>query len=158
MENIIDDVKAEFNRAKGRIAHDLASTPDDKINWAPSETARTPVQLVAHGAMGTMGITGMLAGKPFPYNNMQEMDTASRAAEKEFTSREQALGFLEKTSNEFLEWLDTLSAEQIASTVSLPFGDIPMAMAITFPADHLRCHAAQIEYLQTIYGDYSMHG
>lgn len=157
MENIIDDVKAEFNRAKDRITRDLTTTPDDKINWSPTESARTPIQLVAHAALGTTGITGMLAGKPFPFSNMQEMDTASRQAEKEFTSREQVLAFLDKSSNEFLTWLDTLTAEQIASTLTLPFGPVPMASAITFPADHLRCHAAQIEYVQTTYGDYSMH-
>lgn len=156
MENIIDDVKAEFSRAKGRIAKDLTNTPDDKINWAPTESARTPIQLVAHAAMGTMGIAGLLSGKPFPYSSMQEMDAASRIAEKEFTTREHALGFLEKTSTEYFAWLDTLTPEQIASTVTLPFGPIPMAAAITFPADHLRCHAAQLEYVQTTYGDYKM--
>jgi len=157
MANIIDDVKAEYNRAKGRITNDLTTTPDDKINWSPTETARTPLELVAHAAMGTEGITGMLSGKPFPFESMQAMDAASRKAEKEFTSREQALGFLDKASSEFFAWLDTLSAEQIASTITLPFGPVPLATAITFPADHLRCHASQIEYVQTTYGDYSMH-
>jgi len=156
MENIIENVKAEFSRAKGRIERDLTSTPDDKINWAPTEAARTPIQLVAHAAMGTEGIAGLLSGKPFPFSSMQEMDAASRKAEKEFTTREQALGFLEKTSNEYFAWLDTLTPEQIASTVALPFGDVPLAYAITFPADHLRCHAAQLEYVQTTYGDYKM--
>ena len=79
MENIIDDVKAEFNRAKGRIERDLTSTPDDKINWAPTESARTPIQLVAHAAMGTEGIAGLLSGKPFPFSSMQDMDEIRRA-------------------------------------------------------------------------------
>jgi hypothetical protein len=158
MANIIDDVKAEFSRASSRIANDLTKTPDDKLNWSPSESARNPIQLVAHAAMGTTGITGMLAGKPFPFSSMQELDTAMRKQEKEFTSREQALELLEQSSNDFLAWLDTLTEEQIASTITLPFGPTAMAAAITFPADHLRCHASQLEYLQTTYGDYTMHG
>jgi hypothetical protein len=32
-----------------------------------------------------------------------------------------------------------------------------MAMAITFPADHMRGHTAQIDYLQTIWGDHDWH-
>jgi hypothetical protein len=157
MEDVVSQAKAEFTRAKDRIASCLANTPDDKINWSPSATSRTPVQLVAHAAMGTQGINGMLAGKPFPFTSMEDMDAHSRAAEKGFTTREQALGLLEKTSAEYLAWLDNLTPEQIGGMVTLPFGQAPMAAAITFAADHLRGHAGQIEYIQTIYGDQSWH-
>jgi hypothetical protein len=157
MEEISSQAKAEFVRAKERMAHNLATTPDDKINWSPAPTARTPIQLVAHGAMGTAGIQGMLMGKPFPYSSFAEMDTALRVQEKEFTTREQALDLLEKTSAEYLQWLDTLTAEQLASTVQAPFGSIPMVIGITLPADHLRNHCGQIDYVQTICGDLDWH-
>ena len=32
-----------------------------------------------------------------------------------------------------------------------------MSVAITLPADHMRGHIAQIEYIQTIWGDYDWH-
>jgi len=157
MENIIPEAKAELTRAKERAERALATTPDDKINWSPGPCARTPIQLVAHGAMGISGIQGMLVGKPFPYAGIVEADTAWRAAEKEFTNREQVLALLEQSSAEYLAWLDTLTAEQLASTLELPFGSFPMAAAITFAADHLRNHAAQIDYIQTVYGDQDWH-
>jgi len=157
VENIIPEAKAEFTRAKERIARALSTTPDDKINWSPGPCARTPLQQVAHGAMAICGIQGMLVGKPFPYADIVEADAAWRAAEKEFTTREQVLGLLEQSSAEYLAWLDTLTAEQLASTLQLPFGSFPMAAAITFAADHLRNHAAQIDYIQTVYGDQSWH-
>jgi hypothetical protein len=84
MEDTLGQTKAEFLRAKERMAHALSTPPDDKINWAPSPTARTPLQLVAHSAMGITGIQDMLAGKPFPYSGPAELDTASRTAEKEY--------------------------------------------------------------------------
>lgn len=157
MENIIPEAKAEFIRAKGRMAHALATTPDDKINWSPGSCARTPLQQVVHGAMGISVIQDMIDGKPFPYADIVEADTAWRAAEKEFTTREQVLGLLEQNSGDYLAWLDTLTSEQLASTLQLPFGSFPMAAAITFAADHLRNHAAQIDYIQTIYGDRDWH-
>ncbi len=157
MENIIPEAKAEFVRAKERMVRALATTPDDKINWSPGTCARTPIQLVAHSAMGIAGIQGMLVGKPFPYADVVAADAAWRAAEKEFTTREQVLGLLEQNSAEYLVWLDTLTSEQVASTLQLPFGTFPMAAAITFAADHLRNHAAQIDYLQTVYGDQDWH-
>ncbi len=39
-----------------------------------------------------------------------------------------------------------------------PFGAVPFATAITFPADHLRGHAAKMEYVQTIWGNHMMQG
>src|SRR5437660_150029 len=153
----INDAKAEFTRAKDRLAKDLKTTKDDKINWSPSSTSRTPVECVAHAAMSIEGIQGMLTGKPFPFSGVDELDAFSRQEEAKFKSREQALGLLEEKSKGYLNWLDTLTPEQIGSTIELPFGSFPLAAAITFPADHLRCHAGQIEYIQTIYGDRDWH-
>jgi hypothetical protein len=157
METIVHEAKAEFTRAKERMARALATTPDDRINWSPGACARTPLQQVAHGAMAISGIQDMLVGKPFPYTDIAKADAEWRAAEKEFTTRAQVLGLLEQSSGAYLAWLDTLTSEQLASTLQLPFGSFPMAAAITFAADHLRNHAAQIDYIQTIYGDMDWH-
>jgi len=154
MPEAVEQAKAEYTRVTSRITKGLKATPEDKLNWAPSDTARTPVQLAAHAAMATEGIAGMLQGKSRPSMSIEEMDRAMRAAEKEFTSAEQALGLLESTSAAYFAWLDTLTDEQLATIVELPFGPMPLAVAITIPADHARQHASQLEYVQTIYGDY----
>lgn len=157
MEDIISQAKAEFVRAKERIARTLASTPEDRIHWSPSPTARTPLQQVGHAAKTTLIIRDLLTGKPLRFASFAEADAATREAEKGFTSRKQVLDLLDQTSDEYLAWLDTLTPEQIGSTVSMPFGQTPMAAGITLPADHLRSHAAQIDYTQTIYGDHDWH-
>ncbi len=157
MEDIISQTKAEFVRAKGQMAHTLATTPDDKLNWAPSATARTPIQQVAHAAMSVSTIQGMLAGKMFPYSGPAELDVAARLADKEFTSRQQALEILERSSTEYLAWLDALTEEQLGATVDMFFGLIPMTIGITFPAEHMHGHIAQMDYIQTIYGDLDWH-
>ncbi len=149
MEDIISQTKAELVRAKQQMAHALATTPDDRINWSPSSTARTPVQQVSHGAKSLPGIQGMLVGKPFPYASVAEFDAALRVEDEELKDREQVLSLLEKNSAEYLSWLDTLTPEQLASMVQPPFGPpVPMAVGITFAAYHLRFHIAQMDYLQ----------
>ena len=153
----INEAKAEFTRAKDRLVKDLKTTPDDKINWSPSPTARTPIECVAHAAMSIEGMQGMFTGKPFPFSGVDELDQFSRQKESEFKTREKAIGLLEENSKGYLDWLDTLTPEQLQSTLDLPFGSFPYAAAITFAADHLRCHAGQIEYIQTIYGDRDWH-
>lgn len=158
MEDIISQAKAELVRTKDQMAHALATTPDDRINWSPSSTARTPVQQVGHGANSLPGIQGMLTGKPFPYKSIAEFEAALRAADAEFTGREQVLALLEKNTSEYLAWLDTVTPSQLAATVQPPFGPpVPMAVAVTFAAYHLRAHVAQMDYIQTIYGDRDWH-
>ena len=98
-----------------------------------------------------------MAGKPFPFASMAEMDATFRAEEETVKTKEQALALLEETSDAYLKWLDTVTPEQIASTVQFPMGVMPMAVAITFAADHMRSNAAQLDYLQTIVGDLDWH-
>ena len=157
MEDIISQTKADFVRTKEQMARALATTPDDKLNWSPSPMARTVVQLAAHAAMAVSGIQGWLTGKPFPFADTAEFDAAMRADEKAFTTREQALSVLEQNSAEYLTWLDGLTSEQLGSTLSLFFGPIPMTVGITLPAEHMRGHIAQMDYIQTISGDHDWH-
>lgn len=157
MNDIVTQAKAEFTRAKERMARALATTPDDKINWSPSSTARTPIQLVAHASMATSLLQDMLQAKPFPYGSVAEFDAGTRKMEKEYTTRAHALGILEQTSTEYFTWLDALTPEQLASTVETFFGPFEMAAAITFAADQMRGHAGQIDYLQTVWGDTDWH-
>ncbi|MHB8635781.1 MAG: DinB family protein [Fimbriimonadaceae bacterium] len=153
----VDAAKAEFTRSMERLIKAYASTPDDKINWSPSATSRTPTELVAHGGMSISGMQGWLAGQPFPFESMTALDDYCRTEEKKFTTRASALAPLEENGAKFLTFLDSLSQETLASTFETQMGAFPMMSAITFPADHLRSHAAQLDYIQTIYGDREMH-
>jgi len=153
----VEAAKAEFTRAKDRLAKAYASTPDDKINWSPTPTSRTPTEVAAHGAMSISGMQGWLAGQPFPFESMAALDEFCRKEEKNFTKREAVIGLLDEKSNKFLTFLDSLSQEKLNSMFETQMGTFPMMSAITFPADHIRGHAAQIDYIQTIYGDREMH-
>lgn len=157
MNDLISQVKTEFTNASERLKSCLISTPEDKINWAPSETARSPLQLVACGAMGTAGMKNTLSGEPFPFSSMQEMDATNRANEKKIKTKEEALKLLNDTSTEYLNWLDTLTPEKLNTVAKMPMGDVPMKVAISYPAGHLHCRACQLDYIQTIYGDLTWH-
>jgi uncharacterized damage-inducible protein DinB len=156
-QEIIEAAKGEFLRAKNRVVNALNTTPPDKRNWAPSKSARSVKDLVAHCASSIPFMIDFLNGVPFPFTNMVEMDDACLAQEREFESAEQAVELLEKNSDGYMEWLNALSLDQLNSVLNTPMGSFPMASAITFPADHLRGHAAQMEYIQTILGDREMH-
>jgi len=154
MSEAVAQTKAEFTRAKSRLEKGLKSTPADKLNWSPSPTSRTAVQLVAHSAMSTSGLARIIKGEGMPFSSMAELDAALRSAEQQYTSADETLALLEATSAEYLGWLDTLTDEDLATIVNLPMGAMPLAVAITFPGAHLVCHASQLDYLQTVWGDH----
>jgi hypothetical protein len=153
----VDAAKAEYTRAKDRLAAVLAATPDDRVSWSPAASARTPLEVVAHGAMSVKGMQGWLSGEPFPFESMAALDAYSRNEEKKYPTREAALKLLEDNSTGFLAFLDSLPQEKLGSMFETQMGTFPMMSAITFPADHLRGHTAQIDYIQTVYGDREMH-
>lgn len=157
MNTITEAAIAEFNRAVDRLKKGLETTPDDRINWSPSESARTPIDVVAHCAMSINGIQGWLEGKPFPYKDLPDLDRHSREEEAKFTSRDAVLNVLEENGKNYTNWMCGLSEEQLGGQFETGFGVFPMSDAITFVADHLRGHAAQLEYIQTIYGDRGFH-
>lgn len=153
MQQVIEDAKAEFLRAKSRLLKGLETTPDDKANWSPSPTSRTPLQLVGHCAASIPGIQGYLMGGPFPFTDMAEMDRTLREEDKGYTSREQVKKSLTDHCDAYIVWLDTLTPEEVGSIKETLMGPQPMAQMVTWVADHLRSHAAQLDYIQTIYGD-----
>src|SRR5262249_62290749 len=122
MRDAIDQAKVDFTRAKEQLAHAFETTPDDRINWSPAPTARTPVQQVAHCADALRNIHRMLQGQQFAVPNSAEADLSFREWEKRFSTREQVLELLERHSSEYVSWLDTLTTDRLDSSIPLPFG------------------------------------
>jgi hypothetical protein len=159
MQETIQQAKENFLRAKARLAHALATTPDDRIDWSPSPTSRTPLQQVAHAAVAIHNIQETLSGRTFAVPTPEEADRGFREEERQYKTREQVLDLLERHGAAYVAWLDALTPEQLATPVTMPFGmgELPVGAGLGFPADHANFHTAQIDYIQTIYGDHDWH-
>ena len=151
----IESVKAEFVRTKECLLTALATTPDDRLRWTPSPTARSPLHIAAHCAASIGNIHGFLDGRPFEVPTMAEADRGFREWEDGLTSREEVVALINERADDFVAWLDALTPERLATSVQTPFGmgAVPVDVAIGFPALHTLCHVSQIAYVQTIYGD-----
>ena len=151
--------KANFLRAKGQICHALANTPDDRLNWSPSPTARTPLHQVVHAANSIEHIYKAMIGQRFAVPTPAEADAGFREVERGFTTREAALALLDAKSDAYIAFLDGMTSEQLDGMMKAPFGlgDVPVRIALSFPVEHTNWHVAQIDYIQTIYGDLDWH-
>ncbi len=159
MNETIDKARADFIRAKDRMTAALDTTPDDRLNWSPSPTARTPIHQVVHAAEAIRNIHNFLDGRVFEVENTEKADKGFREFEKQFTTREAAVELFENHSAAFLQWLDGLSEDRLGDVVQLPFnlGQAPIGPMLSVQAAHLNDHAAQLAYIQTIYGDQDWH-
>lgn len=159
MNDRIQNAKAEFLQAKGGLLHALSTTADDRLDWSPSPTARSPLHQVVHAARSIGNIHGFLDGRPFDVPTPEEADRGFREFERTITRRDEAVSLLESYADAFVAWLDALAPERLGAMVTTPFGmgEVPTELAITFPALHTRWHHAQIDYIQTVYGDLDWH-
>jgi len=155
----IDSARENFLQAKTRLIQLLETTADDKLNWSPSESARSPIRVAAHASQVVHDITEMLDGRTFAIPTTEEAEVFFAEREKPFSTREEVFELLEKNSTEFLAWLDKLTPQSLEGSMTLPFGlgSIPMSQGITVQALHMNDHNGQLAYIQTIYGDRTWH-
>jgi hypothetical protein len=158
-QQVIEHARTNFLQSKGLLSHALSTTADDRLNWSPSPTARTPIQQAAHAAASLKGILEVLNGRTLPFQSTTEADKTFREWEQQFTAREPVLGLLEENSAQYVQWLEALTPEALNTSVELSFGLGAKCLkeALSFAPSHLCWHAAQINYIQTIYGDRDWH-
>jgi hypothetical protein len=159
VREVVEKAKAEFLQAKEGLLHALETTPDDRINWSPSDTARSPLHIVAHCAVGGKAMIGNLKGDTFSIPTTAESYVYFRETEQAFTTREQVAEAWDSFEKEYFAWLDQLTPERYESMMDLPFGlgSMPTSMGIAVMPMHINWHTAQIHYIQTIYGDFDSH-
>jgi len=153
--SIASQAKMDFDRARVGFMRAYDAFPQDRLEWAPSETARSALEIAAHIALAVGHMLGNLKGDTFSLTTMSEADEYFRDAEKRLKSSREVLALFERNSKRYFDWLDSLTYEDLQRKVALPFdlGEVDMPAAISFMPMHIDWHAAQLHYLQTIYGD-----
>ncbi len=157
MSPAVAEASGKFERAKSRLLKLLEKTPEDRVNWSPAPTARTPVELVAHAGLSIHSIHNSLMGESMNFTSTDDFDAKAREFEKGYTSRDEVVEYFTGTCTAYETWLNGLTDDFLGTMWNSPFGEFPMAMSIQFPALHTEGHVAQLEYLQTTYGDRVWH-
>ncbi|HET6384875.1 MAG TPA: DinB family protein [Armatimonadota bacterium] len=134
----------------------LSFVPIDKLTWSPAPTARSAVQIAAHCAGYSGGFASIIRAGKFP-PSVEEFRNPIQSAINSISTLEQAETMLRKGIADTAAALDTVKPEQIGAMIESPQGQTPFTFFMTVPALHLNGHAAQIDYLQTCWGDQEVH-
>ncbi len=157
MSSVADQMKTEYQAAMARLLKSYHSTPIEKRDYSPSPSARSPREIVLHCALTVEAFTGLLKGQPLPFTDYKQVEPAVRAQEKEVGAAEDAEKWLNERSETYFAWLDQTKESDFQALVKLLGMDMPARVICEILSEHMVCHGAQIDYIQTIYGDRAWH-
>ncbi len=132
------------------------AVPDDKLEWKPLDNGRTVLDLLQDAAQAPALCTGMLRGSlQYGPELFQQL-----ARERASWTREDALHHLEKNMRQFVEAVEQFPDEKLDEPLSLPMGGgmtMPWGAWMLMAYRSFSARAAQINYIQTLYGDFDRH-
>ncbi|MGV3616763.1 MAG: DinB family protein [Fimbriimonas sp.] len=151
---LIEKTKDEVQAASAQLLKTFEFVPDDKLNWTPSESARSPLGIVAHCGLANGAFATILRGEKLAFEGgPEEMMALSRRMEAKIDTREAAVKLIQESTASVLDALDGTTSEMLDSTPDSPFGPLPYPFWMSVPPSHMIGHSRQIDYIQTIWGD-----
>jgi hypothetical protein len=157
--SVIESTQAELIGTKNRMLQLLHETPADRVNWKPTPTGRSIVEIVAHCGHAIENILQQLKGTLFAPDSSAEANRQFLAHDAQFQNATEVEAYLEQKCADYIEFLGTLKPEDLDTICTLPFGlgQAPLGYFMTMGNAHTQGHIAQIEYIQTLYGDHEWH-
>ena len=142
---------------KGRFLKTFGAVGDDKLNYTPATSAKTPIQIGAHIAVSNNGYARMIEGSDEKIPELAIAIKMMQRAEAKIDTGEKVVAAIEESHARLMTAINGLTAETFESTVSSPFGETAIAELIFYPGTHYHSHASQVDYVQTCYGDQEFH-
>ena len=140
----IDLIASYLDWANKNICHNLDFIPEDKMNWKPEPTAKSPLEIIEH-MTGTLNMmTSGVSGQP-----KKELP--------DVTNRQQAKDLVNQMIQDHVTVIRGLSDAQMQETAHLAIGDFPMAVAVGMPVIETINHHGQLTYIETLLGDDESH-
>lgn len=142
---------------KGMLLNTFKYVPDDKLDYTPCATSKSALRIAAHCAVSNYGIAAMLRGEPSEITTFAQLFDYCNQEEVKFTSREQVLGALEDSYTVIKDAIQNVSPSQFEGMVGRGELQGPTVFFMNLPGLHMSMHSAQIDYLQTGWGDMTTH-
>ncbi len=133
--------------AARNTAFNLDFIPDDKLDWKPSPTAPSALEIVQHVCVAIRSMSTVIRGEEFVMV-LAELPT----------SRAQAQQMLTEGGEAFAGLILQLNPERLGDSVTIYRGmQVPLARASIMPIVDMLHHHGQVAYLQMILGDAESH-
>jgi hypothetical protein len=133
--------------------------PDDKLNWKPLDNGRTVLDLLGEAAQTPLLVVHLLQS-PETFNPYELFPKLMQ--ERAGWTREETFEKLRANTQAALEAIRALPDEELEKPFTLPIGatgnmTLPLAAWVLMPYRTFVSRFAQINYIQTLYGDFEFH-
>lgn len=153
--NSVEAAKKSAINNMEMFLRNFSHVPDDKLDFKPVPTAKSPLRIAAHTALYAGRFANMIRERRLPTpDSIEEWVAANEAEEIAVTSREEVERIFREGTAEVLAALDSLTPEEVEMTLESGQGwSMPMKFLMDLPGWHATLHTGQIDYLQTCWDD-----
>ncbi len=134
----------------------VAAVPEGKLSWKPLDNGRSVLDLLGDAAQAPALCSAMLSGTgeygPEVFKRM--------AQERAAWTRDEALQQLKANTAQLIEAINGLPEEKLDEPTTLPIGGgmtLPLGVWLLMAYRSFMSRTAQINYIQTLYGDFDSH-
>lgn len=134
------------------------AVPEDKLNWKPLDNGRTVLDLLGDAAqMPLFAIQLMEQKESFQFDRERfQQATQARAT----WTRDEAIEHLNRNTKQMIAAIGALTDEELNTPIHLPMGGgmtLPLSGWLMMAYRTFTSRFAQINYIQTLYGDFESH-
>ncbi|MDF2441320.1 MAG: hypothetical protein JWN98_2304, partial [Abditibacteriota bacterium] len=131
------------------------AVPEDKLNWKPLDNGRTVLDLLGDAAqMPLFAIQLMEQKESFQFDRERfQQATQARAT----WTRDEAIEHLNRNTKQMIAAIGALTDEELNTPIHLPMGGgmtLPLSGWLMMAYRTFTSRFAQINYIQTLYGDF----
>lgn len=149
-----------LKQGKSDILSVFNAVPDDKLDWKPFDNGRTVLDLFGEAAQTPALLTAFAKGKGEVALDYELAGKYVNRDERGGWSKEDALAAFEANHAAMLELIESFSEEDLSTQITVEMGGgstNPLSVWILMVYRTYVSRFAQINYVQTLYGDFKYH-
>lgn len=158
-QQVIAWAKELTTRRAAQFRFNMDFVPDDKLDFKPVPTAKSPKEIYLHTAFSNFGLAGMIShGKVGSADFFQDMEVKQQAFMDGIKSRAEMDAAWDDSVKTLEQAFDSVTDEEMDKVVA---NDMGMTLTtrdwLESPASHIGVHRGQIDYIQTLWDDQEFH-
>lgn len=150
--DVKDYAESSLRGARDRYIQDLEALTADQLDASPGGSARSPYDFTYEVVIVNRRFVNRLRGEtppPWPEGWI--------VAPSEFRDKATAIAELRASVDEIFAEVDPVPAAEYDRAVPVSDGSMTTFALVCFVANHIMYHGAQLNYVQALLGDESMH-
>ncbi len=153
-----DRMVRSTSRAVETLFKNARAVPADKLEWQPMDQGRTVLDQLQECSSSPRFYAMILEEKKFP--EISDEDRATMQAErKSWATIDDCEKACKAYTDRFIAAVKNISDNELDTVIEIPGRDQEFTISdiVAAHCNHLLYHNGQINYMQTLYGDFDMH-